>query len=66
MLYKKLARGTNPSNAIGSCSLAVCVGVSCRVQVGGASVGLLVVAGEEVAVGVGWRAVVWNVVTGTM
>ena len=66
MLYRKDARGTNPSNAIGSCSLVVCVGVVGRVQVGGVSVGLSDGAEDEVAVGVGWSGGVWNVVTGTM
>ena len=66
MLYKKDASGTNPSSAMGSCSLVVCVGVSCRMQVVGVPVGLSEVAGEGVAVGVDWWAVVWNVVTGTM
>ena len=66
MLYRKEASGTNPSNAMGSCSLVVCVGVACRVQVASVSVGLSGVTEEEVAVGVGWWAVVWNVVTGTM
>ena len=55
MLYKKEASGTSPSSAIGSCSLVVCV-----------PVGLSGVDEEEVAVGVGRWAVVWNVVTGTI
>ena len=66
MLYRKEASGTNPSSAMGSCSLVVCVGVSCRVQVVGVPGGLSEVAKVEVAVGVDWWAVVWNVVTGTM
>ena len=66
MLYNKEASGTNPSSAMGSCSLVVCVGVPCRVRVVNVSVGLSEVTGEGVVVGVGWWAVVWNVVTGTM
>ena len=66
VLYKKDASGTNPSSAIGSCSLVVCVGVDGRMPVGEVSVGLSKVARDEVAAGVGCWAGVWNVVTGTM
>ena len=66
VLYKQDASGTNPSSAIGSCSLVVCVGVDGRVHVGEVSVGLSEVAGDDVAVGVGWWTGMWKVVTGTM